>query len=269
MFRALLVVVMLSPALALAQDATPSAATPTPTLAPADPPTASAATLTLPPEAPLDPRLEQPGETKIPEGGFLLGAEGPMIGPPRPVRFTRGRIAAMIAVPAGCMAIGGASYTGLVNQTGDAGTPALEMGAGYAGAWAGSGLFAMGVYGIDHDAFVPAGNRTALKWTVAGSAILAPIAAGAGTFAAGEWAEGRSPHPWESLAAAVGGAAVGELLSGGSSFFLKTPATSTPVLLAFVPVGAGSTLAYRLARGHFGREKPLVHAPLIILSARF
>ena len=250
---------LLASSIARAED--PATATPTATPAPE-----------LPPEAPIDPRLEQPGETKATGGGFLTGPDAAFGKPRGPTRITHAQLAGLIAVPVGCVAIGGMTYTGLANQTGDLATPGFEMGAGYAGAWAGTAALAGGIWLVDHDAFTPAPNRAGFKdatWAIVGSAILAPVAAGAGTFAAGEFLEGRSRNPGEALAAAIGGAALGELLSGGSALVLKTPSTSGPIMLAFVPVGAGSALAYRVARGRFGREKALVHAPLVVLSARF
>lgn len=247
---------------------------------------ATATTATTATPSPSPTQVDTPAETRIdprllgeaapaPSGNALLLSPGtasfaaPVVAPAP--RLSRGRAWEMIAMPAGALTLGGASWAGMANQTGDAGTPALEMGAGYAGSWIATAGVGLSIWALDGDAFRPAAIRrfSDAPWTLGLSGALVPLGAGAATFAAGEGLEGGSRHPWESFGASVGGAAAGELLTAGVSALLRTPQAPGPVMLAFVPVAAGSALGYRVARGRFGREKALVHAPFVVLSARF
>lgn len=250
-------IALLLPAIARAQEVTPTA---TPLEA-----------IELPERPAEDPRFAMPvtdlSEPASDDAKFLLGDGIPRA---RGIRPTNRDALAMISVPAGCVAIGGGAWTGLAMHTGDAGTPALEMGAGYAGAWVGAVASVGTIYLLDRDAFTPDPNRAlgGMAVPIGIGALAVPLAAGSATFLAGEELEGRSRHREEALAASIAGAALGELLLSVATWKLRTPSAQGPMIFAFIPVGAGSAIGYRLARGSSGREKPLMRTP-VMLVVRF
>lgn len=239
---ALLLLLLASPA--LAQEATPA-------------PTPDAIATALPPSEGVDPRLLDPNTRVTHPTGALLGG----LAPRRP------NVVKLVAVPAGCMAAGGLTWAGLGSHTGDLGTPAAEIGAGYAGSWAAAVGAGVAMYAVDRTIFERKPDRV-LQGALVPTAVIGvvvPLAAGGATFLASEQLEGRSAHPDQVLAGALAGAAAGEILWGASSWYCKTPNAVGPVSLAFVPVGAGAALGMRLARGPSGREKPLIRAPAMLV----
>lgn len=256
---------MIALALALllttAAEPAPSAETtpvaqPTPEATPAPSPDADAILLG---PAPIDPRLLDPNTEVVRPEGPLIGAAS---GRRRPAS-----LASLVAVPAGCVLVGGATFGGLGAHTGDLAGPAIEMGAGWAGGVGGAMAAGLAVYVVHPSSFTRQPDKIldgSLAPTLAVLAVT-PVAAGTATFLAAEWVEGRAPHREEVLLSAIGGAVLGEGIWLVSSRLLRTPGAAGPVSLAFVPVGAGAAIGARLARGKYGREKPLLRTPVMFV----
>ena len=211
---------------------------------------------------PIDPRLLDPNTPVVRPEGALIGTSAARRGTPS--------LVSIIAVPAGCVVVGGATYAGLAAHTGDLGGPAIEMGAGWAGGVSGAMAAWLAVYLVHPSSFTRQPDKVLDGSLAPTLAVLAaaPVAAGGATFLAAEWVEGRAPHREEVLFSAMAGAAIGEGIWFVSSRLLHTPGAAGPVTLAFVPIGAGAAIGARLARGHYGREKPLLRTP-VMLVVRF
>ena len=69
--------------------------------------------------------------------------------------------------------------------------------------------------------------------------------------------QGSSRHRTENLIAAMSGAVAGELLFAGSAIAMRQPPGPVMTLL-FIPMAAGATIAYDLARGpHRGPRRAM------------
>lgn len=146
-------------------------------------------------------------------------------------------------------------------RNGDWGTPATELLAGYGGGYLGT-IAAVAITGTT-EALGPRPDaklgfsRTAAWVAVVGLAILPPAATGLAVFHAGEGMQGPSRHRTQNLIAAMGGAVAGELLFAGSAIAMRQPPGPVMTLL-FIPMAAGATLAYDLARGpHRGPKRAM------------
>lgn len=230
-------------AAASVEDANPTrAATPIPIATPS--PTAT------PAAEPLDPRLYDPGTP-------TTSPEGPLLDPNQKRRRDEVaiRLGPAIGLPMGALAAGGVTWAGLAGRSGDSGLPLLEIAGGAGGGIAGAtlGTFAMiGVSGTELEGYRP--------FLIPAATI--PIGAGLGTWAVAQKLEGASRHEEEALAGAIAGAFAGEALFVGTVALTRAVGGGPAMWLAFVPVGAGATLGYRLARGPSGRDEPLWKAPV-------
>lgn len=206
----------------------------------------------LPDPAPLDPRLyDVSADTVTPEGPLLAGAGAERRDP----RIVPIRLAPAIGVPAGSLMIGIATWSGIAGRTGDSGLPLMQIGAGMGAGIVGatvSTVGALAIVDVERSPFA----------AIAIPVIFTPIAAGAGTWAVGRKLEGPAAHEDEALAAAIAGAFAGEALFVGSVLATRAMIGGPGMWLSFVPVGAGATLGYRLARGESGRSSPLWRAPV-------
>lgn len=197
----------------------------------------------LPEPAPLDPRLyDAAADTVAPSG--------PLLAPRIPIR-----LAPAIGIPTGSLLIGVATWSGMAGRTGDSGLPLMQIGAGMGAGMAGATVSTFGAL-----AFVDPDESPVVA--IAIPALLTPIAAGAGTWAVGRKLEGPAPHEDEALACAIAGAFAGEALFVGTVLATRAMVGGPGMWLSFVPVGAGATLGYRLARGESGRASPLWRAPV-------
>lgn len=236
-------------ALALLLLSDPEIAEPTPTPAVE----AAPAPTPLPEAAPLDPRLFDPAtETVSPTGPLLTG-------PGRDRKDPHGvpvRLGPAIAIPAGSLLLVSGTWAGLAGRTGDSGTPLFEIGAGWGAGMVGATVSTLAVIAIVNP-------KEASPTALAIPAIATPIAAGLGTWAVARQLEGPAEHEDEVLGAAIAGAFAGEALFVGS-VVLSRGVVGGGAWLTFVPIGAGATLGYRLARGESGRSTPLWRAPVTL-----
>ena len=208
------------------------------------------AAVTLPEPEPLDARLyDASADVVTPEGPLFDRRKGP---DREPIR-----LAPTIGIPAGSLMIGVATWSGLAGRTGDSGLPLMQIGAGMGAGMVGATFATMGTL-----AFVDPEESPFVA--IAIPVVLLPVAAGAGTWAVSQKLEGASRHEDEALAGAIAGAFVGEALFVGSVLATRAMIGGPGMWLSFVPVGAGATLGYRLARGESGRASPLWRAPVTL-----
>lgn len=214
-------------------------------------PAATSSPVALPRAEPLDPRLFDAAEETIsPEGPLLAGGQR---ADPQGIPI---RLGPAIAIPTGSLLLASGTWAGIAGRTGDSGTPLFEIGAGWGAGLAGATLSTVAVIAITDP-------QEASPAVLAIPAIATPIAAGLGTWAVAQKLEGASRHEDEALAGAIAGAFAGEALFVGS-VVLSRGVVGGASWLTFVPIGAGATLGYRLARGDSGRSSPLWRAPVTL-----
>lgn len=244
-------------ALALLLLADPAMAEPTPTpvveATPSPTPEATPVATPLPVAAPLDPRLFDPAtETVSPAGPLLTGPDldrkDPHGIPPR--------LGPAIGIPTGSLLLVSGTWAGIAGRTGDSGTPLFEIGAGWGAGMVGATVSTLA-------SVVILQPKEASPAVLAIPAVATPIAAGLGTWAVAQKLEGRAEHEDEVLAGAIAGAFAGEAIFAGS-IVLSRGVVGGATWLTFVPIGAGATLGYRLARGESGRSSPLWRAPVTL-----
>lgn len=218
------------------------------------------------PDDPPAPELPPPLSPETPEPKPLE-----IIAKPAGLQITRAELRRMAVVPSVSLMSALAVPLALGARSGDWGTPAIEMSAGYFGGYLGTAV-AIGTTGlVEWAGPVPdpkiGFSRGAAVVAVAGMALLPAAGAGLAVFHAGESLQGRSRHRFENLLAAMGGALVTE-----GVLFAAALATNAPIgpiaTLAFLPVAAGATIAYDLARGpHRGPRRAAM--PIASFAMRF
>ena len=208
------------------------------------------AAVTLPEPEPLDTRLYD-------EFTVVVAPRGPLFDERTDPRTIPIRLAPAIGIPTGALMIGLTTWSGIAGRTGDSGLPLMQIGAGMGAGMAGATFATLGTLAFvdpDRSPFV----------AIAIPVVLLPVAAGAGTWAVSQKLEGASRHEDETLACAIAGAFAGEALFVGSVLATRAMIGGPGMWLSFVPVGAGATLGYRLARGESGRASPLWRAPVTL-----
>ena len=190
---------------------------------------------------------------------------------PGGVLFTPRDLRRLTIIPTASIASGLVVPMALGARSGDWGTPGVELLAGYGGGYMGTAA-AIGITGIV-EALGPRPDpkigfsRPAAVTAVVGMTLLPPAATGLAVFHAGEGMQGRSRHRTQNLFAAMGGALAAEAILAGSAITLRQP-PGPAMTLAFIPMAAGATLAYDLARGpHRGPRRAAM--PPIVISGRF
>lgn len=204
-----------------------------------------------------------------------VDTRGPVTPAPLPVErkpslheLTAADLRKMSILPTASLLTGIATPIVLGSRGGrDWGTPATELAAGWGGAYAGIST-AIALTGIVETLGpVPdpkvGFNRGAAAVAGLGVMLLPPAGAGLAAFYTGEGMQGRSRHRGENLAAAMGGALAAELLAGGAAIGLHQP-PGPAMTMVFVPIAAGATLGYDLARGpHRGPRRAML--PLVVV----
>ncbi len=227
---------------------------PVPARKPGDPPAPE-----LPPAAFSHPLEPAPLEiVPRPQGARTRGQE-----------ISRRELRKMAVVPGVSLASAVLTPVGLGLRSGDWGSPALEMSAGYMGGYLGT-VAAIATTGlVEWLGPVPdpriGFNRLAAVVAFTGMALLPAAGTGLAVFHTGEALQGRSLNRGENLFAAMGGAFATEAV-----LLVAAVATNAPVgpiaTLAFLPIAAGATVAYDLSRGpHRGPRR----AALPIFVMRF
>lgn len=208
----------------------------------------------------------------VPDRGPQIPAPLPVLPSPQTdatVHLTPRDVRRMAILPTGSLAAGLLVPVALGTRGGDWGTPATEILAGWGGGYAGLSI-TLGLTALVEQAGPMPDpkigfNRGAAGFAVAGVVLLTPAATGAAVWLAGEGMQGRSLHPTENLLVAMGGAFATELAFGGTALALHQP-PGPAMSLAFIPIAAGATIAYDLARGpHRGPRR----AVMPILTLRF